>query len=82
MQIIVQNKDTSERLVLSFEEFKEKFKIEFERAYQGYIRHETEKNVMMPEFMQKHFTEADFLLSFQWNFNNYSHSEWYIRTIR
>ena len=35
MQIIVQNKGTSERLVLSFEEFKEKFKTEFERAYQG-----------------------------------------------
>ena len=82
MQITIQNKGTSERLVLSFEEFKEKFKIEFERAYQNFIRYETEKNAMMPEFMQKHLTEADFLLSLQWNFNNYAHSEWYISTIR
>ena len=82
MQITVINKRTNERLVLSFDEFKAQFKTEFERAYQGFIRHETEKNAFLPEFMQKHLTEADFLLSMQWNFNNYSHAEWYIATIR
>lgn len=82
MQITVINKRTNERLVLSFDEFKVQFKTEFERAYQGFIRHETEKNAFLPEFMQKHLTEADFLLSLQWNFNNYSHAEWYIAAIR
>lgn len=82
MQITVINKRTNERLVLSFDEFKAQFKTEFERAYQGFIRHETEKNAFLPEFMQKHLTEADFLLSLQWNFNNYSHAEWYIAAIR
>lgn len=82
MQITVINKRINERLVLSFDEFKAQFKTEFERAYQGFIRHETEKNAFLPEFMQKHLTEADFLLSLQWNFNNYSHAEWYIAAIR
>ena len=82
MRITVINKRTNERLVLSFDEFKAQFKTEFERAYQGFIRHETEKNAFLPEFMQKHLTEADFLLSLQWNFNNYSHAEWYIAAIR
>lgn len=82
MQITVINKRTNERLVLSFDEFKAQFKTEFERAYQGFIRHETEKNAFLPEFMHKHLTEADFLLSLQWNFNNYSNAEWYIAAIR
>lgn len=82
MKIMVINKRTNERLVLSLEEFKEKFKADLDRAYQGFIRHETEKNAFLPEFMQKHLTEADFLLSLQWNFNNYSRSEWYISAIR
>ena len=82
MQITVINKRTNERLVLSLEEFKEKFKADLGRAYQGFIRHETEKNAFLPEFMQKHLSEADFLLSLQWNFNNYARSDWYIAAIR
>ena len=82
MRITLEHKRTREQRVLSFDEFKAKFKTEFEWAYQGFIRHETEKNVFLPEFMQKHLTEADFLLSLQWNFNNYSHAEWYIAAIR
>lgn len=82
MKIIVKNKRTCEQRVLSYEEFRKVFILDFDRAYQGFIRHETEKNAFLPEFMQKHLTEADFLLSLQWNFNNYSHSEWYIAAIR
>ena len=82
MRITIKNKRTRELRVLSYEEFKAQFKAEFERAYQGFIRHETEKNAFLPEFMQKHLSEADFLLSLQWNFNNYSRSEWYILAIR
>ena len=82
MMITIENKRTSEQRVLSFNEFKAQFKIEFERAYQDFIRHETEKNSFLPEFMQKHLSEAYFLLSLQWNFNNYAHSDWYITAIR
>ena len=82
MRITLENKRTREQRVLSYEEFKAQFKTEFERAYQGFIRHENENNAFLPEFMQKHLTEADFLLSLQWNFNNYSRSEWYILAIR
>lgn len=82
MRITIENKRTSEQRVLSFNEFKAQFKIEFERAYQDFIRHETEKNSFLPEFMQTHLSEADFLLSLQWNFNNYAHSDWYITAIR
>ena len=54
MRITLENKRTREQLVLSFDEIKAQFKTEFERAYQGFIRHETEKNAFLPEFMQKH----------------------------
>ncbi|MBQ3619130.1 MAG: hypothetical protein IJS88_04545 [Alphaproteobacteria bacterium] len=82
MQISIKHKRSCEQRVLSYDELKTQFKNEFERAYQGFIRHETEKNAFLPEFMQEHLTEADFLLSLQWNFNNYSRSEWYISAIR
>lgn len=82
MRIIVKNRSTGEQLALSFAAFKERFKTEFERAYQNYIRHETEKNAFLPEFMQKRLIEADFMLSFVWNFNNYSSSDWSITEIR
>ena len=82
MRITLENKRTREQRVLSFDEFKVQFKTEFERAYQGFIRHETEKNAFLSEFMQKHLSEADFLLSLQWNFNNYSHAEWYIAAVK
>lgn len=75
------NKRTGEQKVLSFEDFRIGFKTEFYRAYQNYIRHETEKNVFLPEFMRKSVTENDFLLSLIWNFNHYSSSEWYIAKI-
>lgn len=82
MWIIVKNRSTGEQLELPFAAFKEKFKTEFARAYQGFIRHETEKNAFLPEFMQKRLTEADFMLSLAWNFNNYACSEWSIIEIR
>lgn len=82
MRIIVKNRSTGEQLELSFAAFKEKFKTEFARAYQGFIRYETKKNAFLPEFMQKRLTEADFMLSLVWNFNNYACSEWYIIEIR
>ena len=82
MQITLENKRTREQRVLSYEEFRKEFKLDFNHAYQGFIRHENEKNAFLPEFMQKHLSEADFLLSLQWNFNNYSRSEWYILAIR
>ncbi|MBR1600185.1 MAG: hypothetical protein IJ677_01250 [Alphaproteobacteria bacterium] len=82
MKITVINKRTNERLVLSLEEFKEKFKADLDRAYKGFIKHETEKNAFLPKFMQKHLSMADFMLSFAWNFNFYSWSDWYIRHIR
>ncbi len=82
MEITVIQKSTNSWLVLSFDEFKKRFKIEFMCAYQEYICHETEKIALLPEFMRKNLTEADFLLNLVWNFNNYSSSDWYICSIR
>ncbi len=82
MQITIKNRSTGEQLVLSLIELKKRFKTEFELAYQNYIRHETVKTEYLPEFMQKCLIEADFMLSFAWNFNNYSGSDWSIIGIR
>lgn len=82
MLLTIKNKRTREQMVLSYKRFKMLFENEFRCAVSGYIRHETEKNAFLPEFMQKHLSEADFLLNLQWNFNHYSRSEWYISAIR
>lgn len=55
MEITVIQKSTNSWLVLSFDEFKKRFKIEFMCAYQEYICHETEKIALLPEFMRKKF---------------------------
>lgn len=81
MRITVKNGSTGEQLVFSLVEFKKRFKTELAQAFQNYIEHETKKTALLPEFMQKNPTEADFMLSFAWNFNNYANSEWYIRAI-
>lgn len=82
MQITIKNRSTGERLVLSLAEFMTRFKTEFVQALQNYIEHETQKTALVPEFMQKKPTEEDFMLSFAWNFNNYSGSAWRVIGIR
>lgn len=81
MRITIKHKSTGEQLVLSLDEFKIRFKMEFARAYQGYWQHETERTAYLPDFMQKSITETDFMLNFVWNFNNFALSEWYISRI-
>lgn len=82
MLITIFNRTTNEKQKLSLEEFKDKFRTELDYAFQCYIRHENEKKSFLPKFMRKNVSEADFFLSLVWNFNNYSNSNWYIRSIR
>lgn len=82
MKITMANKETKEKLVLTFDEFRKKFKTEFEHAYNKFINQENMKNIYVPPFMKKQLSENDFLLNLSWNFNNYSDSKWYILYIR
>ncbi|MCQ2965110.1 MAG: hypothetical protein MJ250_00015 [Alphaproteobacteria bacterium] len=75
--MILKNKRTHEKLEISHQEFKIKFKKEIENAYQSYKRTELAK----PYFKTVNSTESDFYFNLQWNFNNHGNSVWYIEKL-
>lgn len=82
-KIILKNKrNIKERLELTLEEFKDKFKKELDTALNSYKRNEEYKNSMLPIPMQKNTNyETDFYFDLRFNFNHNSNSAWYIERI-
>lgn len=79
---IVKNKRTGEKLKLTLEEFKIKFRMELQQAFNNYKNQEKQKNLLLPPFMHKNRNyESDFYFDLRWNFNNYQTSLWYIDRI-
>ena len=81
MKILLVNKNTREKQILTIEEFKIKFNNELRVAINGYSNSEKQKKYLIP--FQTDFTnyESDFYFSLRWNFNNYSRSAWYIERL-
>ena len=75
--MILKNKRTHEKLEISYQEFKIKFKKEIENAYQSYERTELAK----PYFKTANSSETDFYFNLQWNFNHFGNSNWFIEKI-
>lgn len=83
MKIIVRNRRKYEdKQDLTFEEFKEKFSNELQKAINIYTHHEEQKDMIKPPFMSfnKDY-QADFYRDLRWNFNNNSNSIYYIDRI-
>lgn len=82
-KIILKNKrNNKERLELTLDEFKNKFKKELDTAFNSYKRKEEYKNSMLPAPMQKNINyESDFYFDLRSNFNHNSNSNWYIERI-
>ena len=72
--MILKNRLTHEKLELSLNEFKNRFKKELQTAIECFIKSEKSK----PYFMLHEPTEEDFCFDLRWNFNNFGNSVWYI----
>ena len=80
-KIILKNRRSNERLELTFEEFKTKFAQELQTALNSYKRHQEQKDMFLPPFLNNKNYESDFYFSLRFNFNNNSMSSWYIDRI-
>lgn len=78
MVVIVENKRTKETLELSYNEFIERFAKEIKDAFFSYKITALKK----PSFKPKLDIEGDFYFDLQWNFNNHSNSNWYVKRMR
>ncbi|MBR2526841.1 hypothetical protein IKE67_10310 [bacterium] len=79
--IIKNRRNNEERLELTLEEFKVKFRNELRSAINTYKVHQESKNFLPPFIKPTHDYEQDFYFDLRWNFNNNQTSLWYIDRI-
>ena len=72
--MIIKNKLTKETIELKRSDFEIKFSNEIKAALESYKRTELSK----PFFRMNKNIESDFYFNLQWNFNNFSNSNWFI----
>ena len=70
----MKNKQTKEVLDLTRSDFEKKFSNEINTALESYTKTELSK----PYFKINKNIESDFYFNLQWNFNNFSNSNWFI----
>ena len=76
--IIKNRRNNEERLELTLEEFKVKFRNELNAAINSYKAHQESKNFLPPFIKPTPDYEQDFYMSLQFNFNNYAQTQYYI----
>lgn len=83
LKIIIKNRrNRKERLELTLDEFKTKFKKELTAAIQLYKQHEERKNYLPPFVKPVPNYEQDFYFDLRWNFNNYARTLYYIDKVQ
>jgi hypothetical protein len=74
--MIVKNKLTHEILKITYPEFRKKFSKEIQIAFESYRK--TQLNKYLYKFQDDNSIEFNFYFEFQWNFNHFENSNWYI----
>ena len=78
-KLIIKNRQNNqERLELTLEEFKIKFRNELRSAINTYKTHQESKNFLPPHLKPTPDYEQDFYFDLRWNFNNYAQTQYYI----
>ena len=72
--MILINRRTKEKLVITDSEFKKRFAKEIDDAFESYKRVVLSK----PYFKINNDIEGDFHFDLHWNFNHHANSNWYI----
>ena len=74
--MILKNRRTRKTLEIEYSEFRNKFANEIEETFQSFRKIKLNKYPYV--FKDDNSLEFDFYFDFQWNFNNFSNSAWYI----
>ena len=78
-KLIIRNRlNREERLEMTLEEFKIKFRNELSSAINSYKVHIESKNYLSQFIFPAHNYEQDFFHDLRWNFNNYAQTPYYI----
>ncbi|MFI3301130.1 MAG: hypothetical protein R3Y28_06890 [Candidatus Gastranaerophilales bacterium] len=77
--MIIKNRRTNEKLELSYEEFRQKFKKEIEVSFQSFKKTELAKTFF--NYPDDNMLESNFYFSLRFNFNSFGNSAWYIDKI-
>ena len=77
--MILRNKLTKETLNISCAKFKMMFAKEIQVAFESY--RQTELNKYLYNFKTNKSIEQDFYFDWQWNFNHFGMSNWYIERL-
>ena len=74
--MIIANRNSKERIDISYSDFRVKFKKEIQNAFESY--RQTQLNKYPWNFKDDNSLEFNFYFQIQWNFNNFGNSAWYI----
>lgn len=74
--MIIKNKLTRETLNIPYSEFRKKFVKEINDAFESYRK--TQLNKYSYNFKDDNSMEFNFYFQFQWNFNHFGISNWYV----
>jgi len=74
--MILQNKQTHEKLNIEYRKFRELFEKEIQAAFESY--RQTQLRKYPYKFQDDNSTECNFYFELQWNYNNFGMSPWYI----
>lgn len=76
--MIIVNKHTKIKRDISLVEFKKEFSNDIKIAYQSFKKTQLNKSYFNVKLKLDANIENDFNFDFQWNFNNFGNSAWYI----
>jgi hypothetical protein len=74
--MFLKNKLTRKTLEITYPEFRKKFVKELQIAFESYRK--TQLNKYSWDFKDDNSLEFNFYFQFQWNFNHFGNSVWYI----
>lgn len=77
--MIIKNTKTKELLNIEYNEFLKSFAPEIQVAFESFKQ--TEISKFLQQNKNINTIESDFYFQFQWNFNHFTNSNWYIEKL-
>lgn len=77
--MIIVNRNTRQKREISYADFRKEFANAIQDAFESYRK--TQLNKYPYNFKDDNSMEYNFYFQFQWNFNNFGISAWYIERI-
>ena len=75
--MILENRRTRKKRTITLDEFKKEFANEINVSFESYEKTQISKQFF--KFNRENNIESDYYFNFQWNFNNFCNSVWFIK---